>query len=79
MGWIFAPRAHDHGYAGEAVEAALAWADGALAAREIVAIIDPDNAGSIRLAERTGFARREEGAYRDAPILIFRRPAPPRD
>jgi RimJ/RimL family protein N-acetyltransferase len=73
MGWIFAPHAQGHGYAAEAVAAGLAWADEALAGREIVAIIDPANHRSIRLAEKVGFGRREEAVYRDKPILLFRR------
>jgi RimJ/RimL family protein N-acetyltransferase len=75
MGWIFAPQAHGRGYAAEAVTAALAWADEKLAGREIVAIIDPDNIPSIRLAERAAFEAGEEATYRGARILLFRRPA----
>jgi RimJ/RimL family protein N-acetyltransferase len=73
MGWIFAPAAQGQGYAAEAVEAALGWADEALKASEIVAIIDHENVRSIRLAEKGGFARREEALYRGEPILLFRR------
>ena len=73
MGWIFAPHAQGKGYAFEAVSAALSWADEALAGREIPAIIDPENAASIRLAERVGFGSREDAVYRDVPILLFRR------
>jgi RimJ/RimL family protein N-acetyltransferase len=73
MGWIFAPQAQGRGYAAEAVTAALAWADETLAGREIVAIIDPDNVRSIRIAERAGFSARGEAIYRGAPILLFRR------
>jgi RimJ/RimL family protein N-acetyltransferase len=73
MGWIFAPHAQGQGYAFEAVGAALAWADRALATPEIPAIIDPINFASIRLAERAGFASREDAIYRGEPILLFRR------
>jgi RimJ/RimL family protein N-acetyltransferase len=73
MGWIFAPHAHGQGYASEAVRAGLAWADEALKAPVIPAIIDPDNTPSIRVAERCGFAEREDATYRGAPILLFRR------
>ena len=73
MGWLFAAHGQGQGFALEGVSAALAWADEALDAREIVAIISPDNARSIRLAERTGFARAEETSYRGDPTLIFRR------
>ena len=75
MGWIFSPHAHGKGYATEAVQAALAWADETLKAPMIPAIIDPANAPSIRVAERCGFAEREEATYRGAPILLFRRRA----
>ena len=73
MGWIFAPEAQGRGYASEAVAAGLRWADAALAAPEIVAIIDPGNAPSIRVAEKAGFAEREEAVYKEQPILLFRR------
>jgi RimJ/RimL family protein N-acetyltransferase len=74
MGWVLAPEAHGRGYASEAVAAGLAWADEALGATEIVAIIDPGNAASIRVAEKAGFARAETAAYNGDQILIFRRP-----
>lgn len=73
MGWLFAAEAFGQGYASEAALAGLAWIDRAMAPAEIVAIIDHENAGSIRVAEKAGFALREEAAYRDAPILLFRR------
>lgn len=73
MGWIFAPHAQGQGFAAEAVSAGLEWADAELRAPEVTAIIDPENARSIRLAERTGFAIREEAVYRGEPILLFRR------
>ena len=74
MGWIFASDVQGQGYCTEAVTAALAWADSALSNQAIVAIIDPDNQSSIRVAERCGFASREIASYRDAPILLFTRP-----
>lgn len=73
MGWIFAPHAQGRGFALEAVTAALAWAEGGLKGREIVAIVDPDNAPSIRLAGKAGFDRREDALYKGDPILLFRR------
>lgn len=73
MGWLLAAHAHGQGYAAEGVAAALAWADRALDAPQIVAIIDPGNLPSIRLAERAGFSVQEGAVYRDAPILLLRR------
>lgn len=74
MGWIFAPHAQGQGYASEAVAAAMDWADETLGRQELVAIISHGNEPSIRLAERSGFAVREEALYKDEPILLFRRP-----
>jgi RimJ/RimL family protein N-acetyltransferase len=73
IGWILAPRMHGQGYATEAAQAALAWADEVLKAPEIVAIIDADNAPSIRVAEKCGFNENEPATYRGEPILLFRR------
>jgi RimJ/RimL family protein N-acetyltransferase len=73
MGWLMTPSVQGQGVATEAVLGALAWADEALAGREVVAIVDHRNAPSIRVAEKAGFAVREEAVYRDEPILLFRR------
>jgi len=73
MGWLFAAEAHGQGLAREGVDAALGWADAALKAPEIVAVIAPANTPSIRLAERTGFVRTDETTYKGAPMLVFRR------
>ena len=75
MGWVFASEAGGQGYASEAVEAGLAWAEAALPPVEITAIIAPGNVRSIRLAEKFGFIRAEETLYKGDPTLIFRRPA----
>jgi RimJ/RimL family protein N-acetyltransferase len=73
MGWVFSPHVHGLGYASETVAAALEWADATLQAPVIPAIIDPGNLPSIRLAERHGFAEREDAVNGGAPILLFRR------
>jgi RimJ/RimL family protein N-acetyltransferase len=75
MGWIFAPYAQGQGYASEAVAAGLEWIDRALNPPEVTAIIDHQNASSIRVAEKNSFSMREEATYRGAPILLFRRRA----
>jgi len=72
-GWQFSRQVHGQGYAAEAMQAALAWADDALGG-EFAAIIDHGNEPSIRLARRLGFSSAEEAVYREAPILLFRRP-----
>ena len=73
MGWMLAPHAWGRGVASEATALALDWADRELRAAETVAIIDPDNAASIRIAKKAGFALGEPASYRGEPILLFRR------
>jgi RimJ/RimL family protein N-acetyltransferase len=74
-GWVLSPAGQGHGFAAEAMRAALAWRDGALPPGDTVAIIQPDHAASLHIAEQLGF--REEGllAYHGAPITLLRRPA----
>ena len=75
-GWIVAPDAHGQGIGSEAVAAVLGWADATLKAPEITAIIAHANEPSIRVAEKNGFATREEAIYKGEPILLFRRRLP---
>jgi RimJ/RimL family protein N-acetyltransferase len=75
IGWLFAADASGRGYATEAALAALAWADAALKAPEIVAIVDANNLASIRVAEKCGFDEHERASYRGEPMLLFRRRA----
>lgn len=73
LGYLFAVEAQGQGYASEGVAAALAWADATLKANQYVAIIDADNAPSIRVIEKAGFTVREQASYKGEPILLFRR------
>jgi RimJ/RimL family protein N-acetyltransferase len=74
VGWMFAPWAWGQGYATEAVSAALRWGDETLGG-EFVAVIDPRNEPSKRLARRLGFLDAGGTMYHEDPILLFRRPA----
>lgn len=73
MGWIFSRAAQGQGFGSEAGHAALEWFDAAIGPRSIPAIIDLENAASMRLAERLGFERQADGLYREKPIAVFRR------
>jgi RimJ/RimL family protein N-acetyltransferase len=75
LGYVFAPAVHGKGIAQEACTAALEWADSNLSAPSYPAIISPENAPSIRLAERLGFVREPDAIYRGERIALFRRPA----
>lgn len=72
-GWVLAPHAHGKGYAYEAMEAALGWALENFPDKPVSCIIEPDNAPSIRLAEKCGFAETARTIYHDTPIILFHR------
>jgi RimJ/RimL family protein N-acetyltransferase len=57
-GWALVPSAHGKGHATEAVGAAIVWDDANLASARTVCMIDPENAASIRVAQKCGFAER---------------------
>lgn len=70
-GWILASAGHGRGFAREAMDAVLAWADGQQIART-ACIIDPGNTASIRLADRLGYRPLGQGMQRAGkPILGF--------
>lgn len=74
FGWGFLPDHHGKGYASEAVLAAIEWARTALAEERYCCIIAPENAASIRVAEKCGFSQAAVGDYRGEPTLVFERP-----
>lgn len=71
-GWVLAPGAHGRGYASEALAAALAWGD-ARFSRPTVCIIDPENAPSIRVAEKAGYREVARTTYHGSPTVVFER------
>ena len=74
MGWIFDKSVHGQGIAGEACRAALGWADENLPPTPVWAIVAPDNAPSLKLADRLGFERLADSVYKDEVTAVFRRP-----
>ena len=73
LGYIFAAEAHGQGFANEACGALMEWADEAVDAPEVMAIIAPTNAPSMRLAERLGFRRLPDATYRNEPTTLWSR------
>jgi RimJ/RimL family protein N-acetyltransferase len=72
-GWVLASWAHGQGFAREATEAMLGWADRTLAARRTVCIIDPANAPSLALAGKLGFRPYAESPYKGRPVVMLER------
>ena len=73
LGYMFAAEVHGQGFAREACDALLAWADRTVEADETVAIISIGNDPSMKLAERLDFERKPDGVFHDEPISIWRR------
>lgn len=72
-GWAIAPWAHGQGFATEAVGAVLAWGDTHFARRTTTCIISPDNAPSLRVAEKCGYREFVRTMYKGATAIQFRR------
>lgn len=77
VGWRLAPAAWGRGYATEAGAAALEHAFGPLGLAEVIATIFPQNARSIRVAEKLGlsFTGTRLHPAGGRPISIYRRSA----
>jgi RimJ/RimL family protein N-acetyltransferase len=72
-GWVLAPHAHGRGLATEAVGAVLAWADAHFADGRTVCLFNPQNAASIRVAEKNGYVWKADAIYMDNETLIMQR------
>lgn len=75
LGWGVAPRFQGRGLAFEALSAALAWCDETLNAPRTVCMISPDNAPSLALAARAGYAPYAETTYKGGPVRLLERRA----
>ncbi|QPM92457.1 GNAT family N-acetyltransferase [Pseudooceanicola algae] len=72
LGWCLYPDAEGQGFAREAAIALRTWARDVKGLATLVSYIDPDNARSVRLAERLG-ATLDPGALRPDPSdLVYR-------
>jgi RimJ/RimL family protein N-acetyltransferase len=72
-GWILSPAMHGKGYATEAVNAVLAWGDARFSDPRTICLIHPDNAASIRVAQKCGFHEWHRATYRNEPTIVFQR------
>jgi RimJ/RimL family protein N-acetyltransferase len=72
-GWVLLPEFHGKGYAREAVSAMLAWAQIHHPTLDMTAIISPENAASLKLAERLGFQEEARTDYH-GEVVVLRRP-----
>lgn len=73
FGYALLPQARGKGFAGEAAQAAIAWGDRNLEADEIVAMIDPGNEPSLRLAGALGFLEYARTKYKGCDVILLSR------
>ena len=76
IGWLLRRDAWGHGYATEAASAALAQGRGLLGLDRVIAIIQPENAASIRLALRLGGALDRRIEFRGRQADVYTVPLP---
>ena len=73
LGWALVSRVHGRGYATEAVAAALRWGDGHFTPPRTVCLIHPENAASIRVAEKCGYREWIRTEYNGQRTTLFER------
>ena len=72
-GWALLPSEWKKGIAQEAMMAIFDWYAQTPKSRPLACIINPENAVSIRLAEKLGFKLKAQTEYHATPCLMFER------
>jgi RimJ/RimL family protein N-acetyltransferase len=73
QGWALAVAAQGKGYATEAALAALAWGEGHFTPFTPFCIISPENASSLRVAEKAGYREAARTLFKGASSIVLRR------
>lgn len=71
VGWALARAAWGHGYATEAARTAMEWAWTVLEAERLISLIHPENAPSIRVAERLGMGALRNETLAGQSVVLF--------
>jgi RimJ/RimL family protein N-acetyltransferase len=72
-GWALMPSAQGWGYATEAMQAAIGWAEAKFAGQRMTCLIDPDNQASLRVAGKLGFKEFARTDYGGAKVVLLER------
>lgn len=75
IGWVLSARHHGKGYATEAARAALTWGDANFGDSGTFCIFHPDNAASIRVAEKLGYRFSHTAQYMGGDTPVYGRSA----
>jgi RimJ/RimL family protein N-acetyltransferase len=73
LGWMFDTWASGRGFATESLSAALAWGKERLGSVRVIAITTPENAASMRVAQKCGFREHSRGLSVGRPRVLFDR------
>ncbi len=73
IGWALLASAQGRGFATEAGHAALAWIDAERAPARTVALVDPENAVSLRVAAKLGYRETMRAKYRGFDEIVLER------
>jgi RimJ/RimL family protein N-acetyltransferase len=76
VGWVLARDVWGRGYATEAGVAWRDWAFDVLGADDLISVIHPENAASVRVAERIGHSYRETRWVFNGDFLIYGQTSP---
>lgn len=71
LGWTIARASWGRGYATEAANACAQWMFDDLGFPRIISMIDPENAASIRVAEKLGETQDGTFPYKGGHVLIY--------
>ncbi len=70
-GWVLDPAMQGKGYAGEALDAALAWLECTINPPSTTCIIAPENERSLQLAQRRGYRIVRQATYRESHTCVL--------
>lgn len=73
MGWVLSTAYHSKGLATEALRKIIRWGDDNLVQNITACITAPENAASIRVAQKLGFKEIAQTTYQGEPTLLFHR------
>ena len=73
IGWVLAPARLPSPPRHPGPRAVLGWADRHLNRIRTVCLIDPENRGSVRVAEKCGYREFHRTTYKDHPVVLFER------
>lgn len=71
VGWTLVKSSWGNGYATEAALAAIDWGFANINTDELISLIIPENAASIRVSERIGQSFKETGRMMDLDVNIY--------